>query len=98
MGGPPIGNRTSVGRHIGQTFQLLVQHLGDHADLFVLELPQQSRRPVIGHECLAWLIGVQEHNVSRTPGQLRGALATANMAIRHPAPKGIGAAPGCGDG
>jgi hypothetical protein len=47
-----------VGRHIGQAFQLLVQHLSDHADLFVLELRQQSRRPIVGHECLARRVGV----------------------------------------
>lgn len=57
----PLGNATSVGRHIGQTFELLVQHLGDHADLLALELAQKSRWPVVGHERLAGRIGVHEH-------------------------------------
>src|ERR1700756_2442579 len=57
----PLRNETSVGRHIGQTFQLLVQHLRDHADLFVLELAQQCRRSIVGHERLTGRIGVHEH-------------------------------------
>jgi hypothetical protein len=49
-----------VRRHVGQIVQLLVEHLGNHADLFVAELGKQRRRLVICNVGRAALIGVDE--------------------------------------